>query len=112
MLMNILGHVDTHAHACAIVRTLVAALPTGSHLVVSDGTNVIDPVEFTKAIDFWNSVGSLPYHLRGPEEIGAYFENLTLLEPGVVSCSRWRANGEIGQIVDVDEFGGVGRKDA
>ena len=112
MLMNILGHVDTHELACEIVGKLVAALPTGSYLVVADGTNVVDPVEFTKAIDYWNSVGSLAYHLRGPKEIGAYFEGLTLLEPGVVSCTRWRPNGEIGDIVDVDEFGGVGRKDA
>jgi S-adenosyl methyltransferase len=111
MLMNILGHIDTHPLACEIVRALVAALPIGSHLVVADGTNVVDPVEFTKAIDYWNSVGSLAYHLRGPEEISAYFSGLTMLEPGVVSCTRWRSNGGIGDIVDVDEFGGVGRKD-
>jgi S-adenosyl methyltransferase len=112
MLMNILGHVDPHPQACEIVQRLVAALPTGSHLVVADGTNVVDPVEFTNAIDYWNSVGSLAYHLRGPDEIAAYFEGLTLLEPGIVSCTRWRSDGGIGEIHDVDEFGGVGRKDA
>jgi diguanylate cyclase (GGDEF)-like protein len=111
MLMNILGHIDTHPLAREIVQQLVAALPAGSYLVVADGTDVVDPVAFTNAIDYWNSVGSLAYHLRGPEEIAAYFEGLTLLEPGVVSCPRWRPTGGIGQVLDVDEFGGVGRKD-
>jgi S-adenosyl methyltransferase len=111
ILMNILGHIPTAEEARSITRRLVEALPTGSYLVVADGTNVIDHDAFTAAIDYWNSVGSLAYHLRSPDEMATIFDGLTLLEPGIVSCVRWRPNdGGIGEVVDVDEFGGVGRK--
>ena len=112
ILLNILGHIPTVAQAGSIVRQLVDALPAGSYLVSADGTNVIDHDAFTAAIDFWNSVGSLSYHLRTPDELATYFEGLTLLEPGIVSCPRWRPNSHLDRVADVDEFGGVGRKDA
>lgn len=113
ILMNILGHIPTLDQAQSITRRLVDALPTGSYLVAADGTNVVDHDAFTAAIDYWNSVGSLDYHLRTPNELATYFDGLTLLEPGIVSCVRWLPDHEgIGEIVDIDEFGGAGRKDA
>jgi hypothetical protein len=36
---------------------------------------------------------------------------MELLEPGVVTCSRWQPDVmEIGETVDVTHFGGVARK--
>lgn len=112
MLMNILGHIPTVDQARSITQRLIDALPAGSYLVAADGTNVVDHDAFTAAIDYWNSVGSLAYHLRTPNDLATYFDGLTLLEPGIVSCVRWRPSDDgIGEIVDIDEFGGVGRKD-
>lgn len=111
MLGNVLGHIPELDDARSIVRQLLTALPVGSHLAVTDGTNVIDKEAFTAAIDFWNSVGSLSYHLRSPDQLASYFEGLTVLDPGIVSCPRWRTTAGIGVVVDVDEFCGVGRKD-
>lgn len=111
MLMNILGHVADLDEARAIVARLVAALPVGSHLAVADGTNVIDGPAFDAAIAIWNQAGSLPYHLRTPEQIGQFFAGLELVEPGVVSCPLWRpGTNDIGALVPVDEFCAVGRK--
>ena len=111
MLMNILGHVGDHAQARQIVAHLMGALPPGSHLAVADGTNVIDGPAFDAAIAIWNQAGSLPYHLRKPEEIAQFFTGLELVEPGVVSCPLWRPrSSEVGTVVPVDEFCGVGRK--
>jgi hypothetical protein len=110
MLMNILGHVADLDEARSIVSRLVAALPSGSHLVVADGTNVVRGTEFQKAIDIWNESGSLPYHLRSPEEITSFFAGLELIEPGVVSCPLWRPDADPASLHEVDEFGGVGRK--
>jgi O-methyltransferase involved in polyketide biosynthesis len=109
ILMNILGHVPDHDRARTIVSTLIGALAPGSYLVVADGTT--DGGPFDAAIEMWNQAGSLPYTLRTPEQITAYFDGLELLEPGVVSCPLWRPEGaEIGSITPVDEYGGVGRK--
>jgi hypothetical protein len=50
--------------------------------------------------------------LRSPQQIARFFDGLDLLEPGVVSCSRWRPDPapEAGQPAEVDEFCGVAGK--
>ncbi|WP_232662465.1 SAM-dependent methyltransferase [Pseudonocardia sp. TRM90224] len=109
MLMNILGHVPDYDQARGIVRELIEALPSGSYLVVADGTDDSGP--FEAAINLWNAAGSLSYHLRSPEQISRYFDGLELLEPGVVSCPLWRPDSsDIGSIVSVEEYGGVASK--
>jgi hypothetical protein len=51
-------------------------------------------------------------HLPAPDTIAGYFHDLELIEPGVVSSIRWRAepdqNGKLPDEIDV--FCGVGRK--
>lgn len=111
MLMNILGHVGDLEQARGIVTHLLDALPVGSHLAVADGTNVVDGPAFDAAIAIWNAAGSLPYHLRKPDEIARFFDGLELVEPGVVSCPLWRpGNHDVGAAGPVDEFCAVGRK--
>ena len=111
MLMNILGHVPDLDEARSIVRRLLAPLASGSHLVVADGTNVVDGPAFEEAIAVWNASGSLPYHLRSPAQLATFFEGLDLVEPGLVSCPRWRPDTTDPETLrEVDEFGGVGRK--
>jgi hypothetical protein len=112
ILMNILGHVPNLDEAVAIVRQLLAALPSGSYLVTADGTNVLDGPAFEEAIGVWNANAPLSYHLRRPEELARFLEGLDVLEPGLVPCNRWRpapdADGD--DLREVDEFGAVGRK--
>jgi hypothetical protein len=111
MLMNILGHVPDIEEARSIVRRLVGALPSGSYLVVADGTNVVRGEEFEAAIAVWNASGSLPYHLRSPEQMAGFFDGLDLVPPGLVSCPYWRPDPADGTLLrEVDEFGAVGRK--
>jgi hypothetical protein len=111
ILLNIIGHVADWDQAKSITAALVDALPSGSYLVESDGTNVIDPEALNTAARIYNEHANPQYHLRTPEMITELFAGLELLEPGVVSCPRWRtAETEVGQPVDVDQFGGVARK--
>lgn len=112
ILMNILGHVPDRERAAAIVRELLAGLPSGSYLITADGTNVIDGPAFEEAIGVWNANAPLGYHLRHPDEIARFLDGLEILEPGLVPCSRWRpapdATGE--DLREVDEFAAVARK--
>ncbi|WP_433223525.1 SAM-dependent methyltransferase [Microtetraspora malaysiensis] len=110
VLMNVLGHAGDLEEARSIVRRLLAALPPGSHLAIADGTNVVKGKEFEEAIAIWNEAGSVPYILRSPEQIASLFDGLELVEPGVVSCPRWRPVFPEHQAREVDEFCGVGRK--
>jgi O-methyltransferase involved in polyketide biosynthesis len=110
ILSGILGHI-TDDEAYAIVDRLLDALPPGSYLSLSDGTNVIRGEAFEEAIRFWNSAGSAKYCLRSPEQLARFFDSLELVEPGVVSCPLWRPEpNAIGALREVDQFGGVGKK--
>ncbi|HEY6422314.1 MAG TPA: SAM-dependent methyltransferase [Pseudonocardiaceae bacterium] len=111
MLNGILGHITDDADAYAIVNQLMGSLPSGSYLALNDGTNVIRGKEFHEALQVWNQASSAPYCLRSIEQIAGFFDGLELVEPGVVSCPRWRPEpNPFGVPAEVDAFGGVGRK--
>jgi hypothetical protein len=91
------------------VKRLLDGLPSGSYLVLCDGTDTSQAG--VEAQEGYDQSGAIPYRLRSPEQIAGFFAGLELVEPGVVSCSRWRPDpGEGGAPAEVDAFGGVGRK--
>ncbi|WP_026341198.1 SAM-dependent methyltransferase [Actinomadura atramentaria] len=110
MLLAIVHLITDDAEAARIVRTLVDALPSGSYLVL---THACLDVEATRtAMDVWNESGTPhPIRARGRAEIGTFFDGLDLLEPGVVTCPRWRPGPDGTDFPDeVMTFGGVARK--
>ena len=111
ILNGVLGHLTDGDQARAIVRQLMAPLPAGSCLSLMDGTSSVSGAPAEEAQEGYNESGALPYVLRSPEEIASFFEGLELVEPGVVSCTRWRPDPSAsGPPAEVDAFGGVGRK--
>src|SRR5512132_1335176 len=89
MLLGILGHIDDDAEARSIVKRLLEALPSGSYLTVCDGANIISEAG-VEAQRLYNESGAVPYRLRTPDQIAECVEGVELVEPGVVSCPRWR----------------------
>jgi hypothetical protein len=111
ILSGVLGHVVDIDEARSIVRDLMGALPSGSYLSLNDGTSVIGREQIAQATEDYNNSGAVPYVQRTPEEIASFFEGLELVEPGVVSCPRWRPDSTEGDPpAELDAFGGVGRK--
>ena len=111
ILSGVLGHVVDIGQARSIVRDLLAGLPSGSYLSLNDGTSVIAREELEQATQDYNDSGALPYVQRTPEEIASFFEGLELVEPGVVSCPRWRPDpAPDDPPAELDAFGGIGRK--
>jgi hypothetical protein len=109
MMLGILGHIRDYDEAHAIVKKLVSALPSGSYLVINDGTNTSK--EVVEAARIWNMSANPQYHLRSPEQIASFFGDLMLVEPGVVSPLRWRPEpSPSGPPAEVDSSCGVGRK--
>ncbi|MDW8804413.1 SAM-dependent methyltransferase [Streptomyces scabiei] len=107
MLMGILGHIQDYDEARDIVRRLQAALPSGSYFVHYDSTDT--DAELKRAQDGYDDTGAVPYVLRSPRQLHAYYEGLELLEPGIVSCPLWRPEpGTNPQPTDV--YGGVAHK--
>jgi hypothetical protein len=111
MLLGIVCFVPDDAEAYPAVYRLVDALPSGSYVVLSHPTNAIHGAASDRAEQLWNQTSEGKILFRSPEEIGRFFQGLELLEPGVVSVSRWRPGPmDLGVIHDVDEFCGVARK--
>ena len=110
MLMGILGHITDDEEARDLVRRFMSALPSGSYLVINDGTDVHSRAN-AQAHEQYNESGGEPYIQRSPERIGRFFEGLELVEPGLVTVTRWRhEESGFGTPPEVDGYGAVGRK--
>jgi hypothetical protein len=97
--------------AYAIVSRLTGALPSGSYLSVNHPTLEVTGEKMAKAIEYWNQYGTPPGRYRTPAEITRLFDGLELVEPGLVSITRWRPEpASSGEPEEIDQFGAVGRK--
>jgi hypothetical protein len=63
-----------------------------------------------EAMRLWNERGGTPIVDRSRQELARFFDRLELLEPGVVSCSRWRPEPADADAAEVSEFCAVDRK--
>jgi hypothetical protein len=109
MLLGVVIFVGDDEDPYGIVRRFMDALPAGSHLVLSHTITSPALPEVDAAVRFWNEHGTPALTQRTPEAVARFFDGLELLEPGVVSCSRWRPE-EGGEPREVAMYGGVGRK--
>jgi SAM-dependent methyltransferase len=88
MLVSVLMYFDDDA-AHRIVRTLLDALPPGSHLTISHPTADFDPEAGARAVAVARR-GGLTYITRSRDEVAAFFTGLRVVEPGVVPIAGWR----------------------
>jgi O-methyltransferase involved in polyketide biosynthesis len=110
MLLGILNFVTDDAEARRIVETLTAAVPAGSYLVLSHPTREVAPEAVDRAVEMWNAGGAAAMTVRDPAGIAGFFTGWELLEPGVVTCSQWRPDGN--DTTPASEYAGVARKPA
>ncbi len=110
MILNTLGHVADHDQARDLVSRLMAGLPSGSHLVISDSTATSEGM--IAASEAYNASGAVPYYVRSVGEIAAFFDGLDLVAPGVVRVPEWRPDHRNPAYAAsaVDAYCGVGRK--
>ena len=114
-LMGTMGHFP-HEEALRLVRTYVAALPTGSLLAVCDGAfpeegAAVPDANAIEGMKLWQEHVAQPYIVRSIPEFASYFEGLELVEPGVVSVFHWRPEPtEVGTIRDLPQYAGLAKK--
>jgi hypothetical protein len=110
MLLGVLNHIVDDDEAHGIVDRLVDAVPSGSYLVIGHPTKEVHGEAMAEAMRLWNERGGTPIVDRSRQELARFFDRLELLEPGVVSYSRWRPDPEDTDAPEVSGFCGVGRK--
>ncbi|MFE6759756.1 SAM-dependent methyltransferase [Streptomyces sp. NPDC057684] len=109
MMLGILNFVLDTAEATSIVRHLLGAVPSGSYLVLTHPTLELGGEGNEAAMRFWNENATPPITARDRAEIEGFLDGLDVLEPGLVSCARWRTDGaDEGPIVA--QFGVMARK--
>ena len=111
MLLGVINFVLDDAEARASVRALVDALVPGSYLVISHPTAELHADAMAASIQLYNATGAAPLRCRSRVALAGFLDGLELLEPGVVSCSRWRPDvDEPGDAAEVTQYCAVARK--
>jgi len=111
MLLGIIHFIENDDEAQAILNRLMDAVPTGSFLAIAHFTNAVHGAITDEAAAHWNTFGKPAIRTRTPAQIGRFFHGLQLIEPGIVSCSRWRLEPTTQEVPEeVEQFCGVGRK--
>jgi hypothetical protein len=108
MLLGVVNHIMDDDVAYGSVARLVRAMPAGSHLVLTHSTAEIHGEPMLRVMRETTERGGTPIRARTKVELERFFDGLDLLEPGVVTCSRWRPDPQSDE-PEVYLFGGVGR---
>jgi hypothetical protein len=90
MLVGVLHFVRDDEDPYGIVRTLLGALPPGSHLVLSHVTADLNPADIAAGQAAYHAAG-LPFEPRTKAEFTRFFDGLELVEPGVTVACDWRS---------------------
>ncbi|MEU0144438.1 SAM-dependent methyltransferase [Streptomyces sp. NPDC006288] len=108
-MLGIMGQLPDEEDPWALVTRLITALPSGSHLLLADGTDT--SATMSHAIEAYNARSASSYHLRSPARIAEFFDGLELVELGVVLTSQWRPDpGRSGGAPPSHAVSGVARK--
>lgn len=108
-MLGIMGQISDAERPAELVNTLLAGLPPGSYLALSDGTNGNEALN--RAVEAYNGQSANTYHLRSPQEIAAFFAGLDPVEPGIVSTASWRPDAQQAEESTADvSFCGVALK--
>ena len=109
LLMGVLGHVEDDVEAKGIIDAVMGKLAPGSYFAMYDGGDTTP--ENRETVRIWNLSANPRYHLRSRERFEALFDGLDLVDPGVVSVTRWRPDSDADpEPAEIDQFGAVGRK--
>jgi S-adenosyl methyltransferase len=109
MLLAVLQFIGDDEDPYALVSRLVAALPSGSYLVISHPTDDFNPNK-GESIQKYNERSSDQAVLRGQEETARFFGGLELVDPGVVAVSQWRPDSDWARDRASSMWCAVGRK--
>jgi S-adenosyl methyltransferase len=111
MLLGILHFILDTDEAYAIVARLIEAVPSGSYLSMTHATLEIGGQGNAEAQADWNAKAAVPITPRTKQQIARFYQDLVLVEPGIVSMTQWRPDAAAEELpAEVAGYCAVGRK--
>ena len=113
LLVAILHFIRDEEDPAGIVAALRDALPDGSYLALTHGTQDFHPPGGADMAAAGYKNATAPLVLRTHEQVSAFFDGFGLLEPGLVQAPLWRPDGRRPRPRELEKIGiyaGVGAK--
>jgi len=110
MLMAILQHLSDDDDPYAVVGKLMAAVPSGSYLVLSHPAKDIHAAEMAAMAARLNQMMAEKVTFRDETEVAKFFSGLELVEPGMTNVPDWRPETEEEANSPAALWAGVARK--
>jgi hypothetical protein len=110
MLIAVMHLIGDQDDPIGIIGQLMAAVPGGSYLALSQVASDIEAEQMAEAAQRYNRLARETQSHRSHAEVLRFFDGLELVEPGLVPVQRWRPASEIEAGAHSAMWGGVGRK--
>lgn len=110
MLIAILHLIGDQDDPGGIIKQLMAAVPAGSYLALSQVASDIEAEQMAEAAKRYNRLARETQRHRSHAEVTRFFDGLELLDPGVVPVPQWRPASEIEAAAHSAMWGGVALK--
>ena len=104
------GDAVIQAYPGGIIKQLMAAVPAGSYLALSQVASDIEAEQMAEAARRYNRLARETQRHRSHAEVTRLFDGLELLDPGVVPVPRWRPASELEAKAHSAMWGGVALK--
>jgi hypothetical protein len=110
VLMAIMHLIPDNDDPWGIIDRLMAAVPPGSYLALSQIASDIDRQSVAAARDQVGRFMPVKQTYRSHAEVMRFFHGLEIVEPGVVVVQEWRPDSQADAALPSALWGGVGRK--
>jgi len=110
MLVAVLHLISPDDDPYGIVRQLMAAVPPGSHLLLSHVASDIEPEKMAEMGKRLNRLLSQKGWYRSQPEVAGFFAGLEVVPPGIVPVQQWRPDSEVEAARRSAMWGGVALK--
>jgi len=106
-IMHLIGDADD---PYGLVGQLLAAVPGGSYLALSQVASDIQAEQMAEAAKRYNRLARETQRHRSRAEVARFFDGLDLVEPGLVPVQQWRPASDLEARARSAMWGGVARK--
>jgi hypothetical protein len=110
MLVGVLHCIPDGDDPWGITKRIMAAVPSGSYLVVGHPASDIQAAEAAQATAGMNAKIPEPVTFRPRDQVARFLDGLQVLEPGLVSYSQWYPGQAPGSAQPVPAWCALARK--